>query len=172
MRMSSSNDVYGWILRLGLMGKNLQNQHCLWQEGSFLALRDVLWQYQLISLHQCLDHIGAILGTKLGLCGQCCGVLPSSLLRRCVFSDFWVSGPSLDPIFQRFSKFGAPFLIRFGLHFAATAGAMFRHSAANMLHSAGWWGYAAREEFHDWALKFSKCSKLLESHQPPGRQLV
>ena len=44
-------------------------------------------------------------------------------------------------------KFGAPFLIRFGLHFAATAGAMFRHSAANVLHSTGWWGYAAHEEF-------------------------
>ena len=73
-------------------------------------------------------------------------MLPSSLLRWCVFSDFWVSGPSLDPIFLRFSRFGAPFLIRFGLHFAATAGAMFRHSAANMLHSTGWWGYAAREE--------------------------
>ena len=74
-------------------------------------------------------------------------MLPSSLLRWCVFSDFWVSGPSLDPIFLRFSRFGAPFLIRFGLHFAATAGAMFRHSAANVLHSTGWWGYAAREEF-------------------------
>ena len=84
-------------------------------------------------------------------------MLPSSLLRWRVFSDFRVSGPSLDPIFLRFSRFGAPFLIRFGLHFAATAGAMFRHSAANMLHSTGWWGYAAREEF------------LSFSHQEPNK---
>ena len=73
-------------------------------------------------------------------------VLLCSLLRCCFLSNFGVSGPSLDPIFFRFSRFGAPFFMRCGLYFAATAGAMFRDSAANMLHSTGWWGYAKREE--------------------------
>ena len=74
-------------------------------------------------------------------------VLLCSLLRCYFFSNFGVSGPSLDPIFFRFSRFGAPFFMRCGLYFAATAGATFRDSAANMLHSRGWWGYAKREEF-------------------------
>ena len=75
------------------------------------------------------------------------GMLLCSLLRCYFFSNFGVSGPSLDRIFFRFSRFGAPFFMRCGLYFAATAGATFKDSAANMLHSRGWWGYAKREEF-------------------------
>ena len=45
------------------------------------------------------------------------GMLLYLLLRYRFFLDFAVSEPSLDPIFFRFSKFGAPFLMRCRLYF-------------------------------------------------------
>ena len=65
-------------------------------------------------------HVGDIFGKK----GRPGKMLLSSFLRCCCFSNFGVSGPSLDPIGLHFGSIWAPFwlhlasiLAPFGFHF-------------------------------------------------------